>query len=309
MEFGVVLVPLLIVVSGWIAYVGNLVGRAIGRRRLTLIGLRPRHTAQVITVATGMIITVLTVAAVLLVSRDARQALFQFRSLQAQLDSLQGEIRDAESRLKQLKQGDIAYLRNQEVLRGIIDARLPLVQVAVEVDTLRLRAVDQALASGIGVDGKTGSVLRLFPPALTWDQVAELVKQHSGETVVRIVANENTLVGEPLEVSVQLVDNRLVFPRGRVLGSGQIDGRLSRDEVGRQLLELLDQAAPAGRREVLSPPFARITDPPLVETELDALRRVVSAITQARRPVRVDVVVTQDVYTVGPLRVSFRPRI
>ncbi|MDQ7850702.1 MAG: DUF3084 domain-containing protein [Armatimonadota bacterium] len=309
MEFGIILVPLLILVSGGIAFVGNLVGRAIGRRRLTLLGLRPRHTAQIITVATGMLITVLTVAAVLLVSQDARQALFQFRSLQAQLDSLQGEIRGAESRLKQLKQGDIAYLRNQEVLRGIIDARLPLVQVAVEVDTLRLRAVDQALASGIGVDGTTGSVLRLFPPALTWDQVAELVKQHPGETVVRIVANENTLVGEPLEVSVQLVDNRLVFPRGRVLGSGQVDGRRSRDEVGRQLLELLDQSAPAARREVLSPPFARITDPPLVETELDALRRVVSAITQARRPVRVDVVVTQDVYTVGPLRVSFRPRI
>ncbi|MDR7470262.1 MAG: DUF3084 domain-containing protein [Armatimonadota bacterium] len=309
MEFGIILVPLLILVSGGIAFVGNLVGRAIGRRRLTLLGLRPRHTAQIITVATGMLITVLTVAAVLLVSQDARLALFQFRSLQAQLDSLQGEIRGAESRLKQLKQGDIAYLRNQEVLRGIIDARLPLVQVAVEVDTLRLRAVDQALASGIGVDGTTGSVLRLFPPALTWDQVAELVKQHPGETVVRIVANENTLVGEPLEVSVQLVDNRLVFPRGRVLGSGQVDGRRSRDEVGRQLLELLDQSAPAARREVLSPPFARITDPPLVETELDALRRVVSAITQARRPVRVDVVVTQDVYTVGPLRVSFRPRI
>jgi len=309
MEFGVVLVPLLILVSGGIAYVGNLVGRAIGRRRLTLLGLRPRHTAQIVTVATGMIITVVTVAAVLLVSRDARQALFQFRSLQAQMDALREQIRGAEGRLKQLKQGDIAYLRNQEVLRGIIDARLPLVQVAVEVDTLRLRAVDQALASGIGVDGTTGSVLRLFPPALTWDQVAELVKQHPGETVVRIVANENTLVGEPLEVSVQLVDNRLVFPRGRVLGSGQVDGRRSRDEVGRQLLDLLDQTAPAARREVLSPPFARVTDPPLVETELDALRRVVSAITQARRPVRVDVVVTQDVYTVGPLRVSFRPRI
>jgi len=309
MEFGVVLVPLLILVSGGIAYVGNLVGRAIGRRRLTLLGLRPRHTAQIVTVATGMIITVVTVAAVLLVSRDARQALFQFRSLQAQMDALREQIRGAESRLKQLKQGDIAYLRNQEVLRGIIDARLPLVQVAVEVDALRLRAVDQALASGIGVDGTTGSVLRLFPPALTWDQVAELIKQHPGETVVRIVANENTLVGEPLEVSVQLVDNRLVFPRGRVLGSGQVDGRRSRDEVGRQLLDLLDRTAPAARREVLSPPFARITDPPLVETELDALRRVVSAITQARRPVRVDVVVTQDVYTVGPLRVSFRPRI
>src|SRR3989304_544171 len=254
MEFGLFLIPLLILVSGGGGYVGNLVGRNIGRRRLSLFGLRPRYTAQLITIATGMVITVVSVAAVLLVSRDARQALFQFRDLQTQLSTLHTEIKNAETRLKQLQQADIAYLRNQEVLRGVIDARLPLVQVADQVDTLRLRAVDLALAKGISVDGTTGSVLRLFPSALTWDQVADLVKQHPGETIVRIVANENTLVGEPLEVSVQLIDNRLVFKKGEVLGSGMVDGRRSRDEGGRQLLDLLDRAAPP-------PPFAPHSGP------------------------------------------------
>ena len=309
MEFGLFLIPLLILVSGGIAYVGNLVGRNIGRRRLTLFGLRPRYTAQLITIATGMVITLITVATVLLVSRDARQALFQFRDLQTQLSTLRAEIENAETRLKQLQQGDIAYLRNQEVLRGLIDAHLPLVQVADQVDTLRLRAVDLALAKGISVDGTTGSVLRLFPSALTWDQVAELVKQHPGETIVRIVANENTLVGEPLEVSVQLIDNRLVFPKGEVLGSGMVDGRRSRDEVGRQLLDLLDRATATARREILSLPFARITEPPLLEADIDALRRVVAEIAQARRTVRVEVVVTRDTYTIGSVIIDFRRRI
>ena len=309
MEFGLFLIPLLILVSGGIAYVGNLVGRNIGRRRLTLFGLRPRYTAQIITIATGMVITIITVATVLLVSRDARQALFQFRDLQTQLSTLHTEIKNAETRLKQLQQGDIAYLRNQEVLRGVIDARLPLVQVADQVDTLRLRAVDLALAKGISVDGTTGSVLRLFPPALTWDQVAELVKQHPDETIVRIVANENTLVGESLEVSVQLIDNRLVFRKGEVLGSGMVEGRRSRDEVGRQMLDLLDRATSAARREILSAPFARITEPPLLEADIDALRRVVAEIAQARRTVRVEVIVTRDTYTIGPVIVDFRQRI
>jgi uncharacterized protein (DUF3084 family) len=308
MEFGVIVIPLLILVSGGIAYVGNLVGRSIGRRRLTLFGLRPRYTAQIITIATGMVITIVTVASVLLVSRDARQALFQFRDLQAQLGALRTEIETAEGRLKQLKQGDIAYLRNQEVLRGVIDARLPLVQVADQVDALRLRAVDLVLARGINVDGTTGSVLRLFPAALTWDQVAELVKQHPGETVVRIVANENTLVGESLEVSVQLIDHRLVLPRGRVLSGASVDGRRSRDEVGRQILELIDQATGAVRRQVLSPPGARITDQPLVEADIDALRRAVTAIVRAHRVVRVDVIVIRDIYTIGPVVVDFRLR-
>lgn len=309
MEFGVILIPLLIFVSGGIAYVGNLVGRAIGRRRLTLFGLRPRYTAQIITIATGMIITVITVATVLLVSRDARQALFQFRTLQEQIEGLRAEIQNAEGRLRQLKQGDIAYLRNHEVLRGIIDSRLPLVQVAAQVDTLRLRAVDLALTNGISVDGNTGSVLRLFPPALTWDQVAALVKEHPAETILRIVANENTLEGESLEVSIQLIDNRLIFPRGRILASGSVDGRRSRDEIGRQLLELLDRATAAARREVLSPPFARITEAPVLEADIDAARRVVDAISKARRPVRVDVVTDRDAYTIGPVIIDFRPRL
>lgn len=308
MEFGLVLIPLLILVSGGIAFTGNLVGRSIGRRRLTLFGLRPRYTAQVITIATGMVITLSTLATVLLVSRDARVALFQFGDLQSEISQLKAEIESAESRLKLLKSGDIGYLRNQEVLRGVINGRLPLVQVAAEVDTLRLRAVDLALGNGINVDGATGSVLRLFPPNLTWDQVAELVKEHGGETIVRIVADENTLRGESLEVSIQLIDNRLAFPKGRVLASGTVDGRRSRDEIGRALLEFIDRATPVARRDVISPPFARITEPPLLEGDIDEARRVVDRITRARRAVRVDVVVAQDTYTIGPVRIIFRPR-
>jgi uncharacterized protein (DUF3084 family) len=308
MEFGLILIPILILVSGGIAFTGNLVGRSIGRRRLTLLGLRPRYTAQLITVATGMVITLITLATVLLVSRDARVALFQFRNLQSQIGSLKAEIKSAESRLKLLKSGDIAYQRNQEVLREIIDGRLPLAQIAALVDTLRLRAVDLALQNGINVDGATGSVLRLFPPNLTWDQVAELVKEHGGETIVRIVANENTLQGESLEVSIQLIDNRLVFSRGRVLGSGIVDGRRSRDEIARQLLEIVDRAKGAARREVISPPFTRITEAPFLEGDVDEVRRVVEAIVRSRGPVRLDVVVARDTYTIGPVIIHVRPR-
>ncbi|MBM3470596.1 MAG: DUF3084 domain-containing protein, partial [Armatimonadetes bacterium] len=63
-KVGLILIPVLIVVSGVVAYVGNMVGRAIGRRRLTVLGLRPRHTAHVIAVATGMLITLITLVSV-----------------------------------------------------------------------------------------------------------------------------------------------------------------------------------------------------------------------------------------------------
>src|SRR3989442_12664759 len=123
MELGGLLIPILIVVSGAIALVGNAVGRNIGRRRLSLVGLRPRYTAQIVTVVTGMLITIVTLIVVLLISSEARVALFRLNAVLRQTHQLEYEIRRQENRLKQLARGEIAYLNNQEVLRGVIVGR------------------------------------------------------------------------------------------------------------------------------------------------------------------------------------------
>lgn len=72
----VVLALIIVLVSGLIAYVGDLVGRKMGRKRLTLMGLRPRHTAIVISVGVGMLIAVLTLATTLAVNKSIRDQFF-----------------------------------------------------------------------------------------------------------------------------------------------------------------------------------------------------------------------------------------
>lgn len=67
---------IIVLVSGLIAYVGDLVGRKMGRKRLTLLGLRPRHTAIVISVGVGMLIAALTLIATLAVNKGVREAFF-----------------------------------------------------------------------------------------------------------------------------------------------------------------------------------------------------------------------------------------
>src|SRR5437773_7623807 len=141
MELGVLLIPLLILLSGAIALVGNAVGRNIGRRRLSLVGLRPRYTAQIVTVVTGMLITIVTLIVVLLISSEARVALFRLNAVLRQTRQLEEEIHRKEDRLKQLGLGDIAYLSNQEVLRVVIYGRQLVAEVRqyvlvdVECDT------------------------------------------------------------------------------------------------------------------------------------------------------------------------------
>jgi hypothetical protein len=67
---------LIIAVSGLIAYIGDWVGRKMGRKRLSLFGLRPRHTAIVISVGSGMFIALLTLVAAFAVSEGVRRAFF-----------------------------------------------------------------------------------------------------------------------------------------------------------------------------------------------------------------------------------------
>lgn len=298
MTAGLILIPVLIVVSGVVAYVGNMVGRAIGRRRLTILGLRPRHTAHLIAVVTGMLITLITLVSVVLVSSDARVGLFR-------LGDLRRQIEDAEERLREVAGGDIAYMRNQEVLRDVIDGRLPQPEILARLDALRLQAVDAAAGNGVAPDLVTGAVFALYPPNLTWEALARLISLRGRETVVRIVAQENSLRGESLRIFVQLVDRRLAYAKGTLLGEGMVEGRATREQISRGLLALVDAAAEQAQAKLLSPPFARITDLPRGQIDGDEHRATVTRIAGLRREVRVQVLARGNIMTDSPLAVTF----
>lgn len=298
MESGLILIPLLIAISGAVAYIGNLVGRLTGRQRLSIFGLRPRHTAHLITVLTGMLITLISITTLLLASQDARVGLFRLSDLREQID-------EAESRLKEIKGGDIAYLRNQEVVREVIDGRLPQNEIMARLDAVRLRAVDLAVGSGSAPDLVSGSVLSLYPPNLTWEVVARLVARRGGETIVRIVSLENTLQGESLRVFPLLVDRALVYRKGTLLVTGSVDGAAGRERVGRDLLALVDAAAERAQGKLLSPPFARVTDPPRAQIDIDQHRAAIGEVVKRGGEVRVQVVAQQDITTDMLLAVGF----
>jgi len=305
MEPGVLLVPLLIALSGGIALVGNAVGRGIGRRRLSLFGMRPRYTAQVITVATGMLITITTLVVVLLLSAEARVALFRLNEVFRETRRLEDEIRKQETRLKQLALGDIAYLNNQEVVRDVIDGRQSSDAISQRVRVAVERAAEIARENGVGTDNR-GDVIVLTPPRATWDAIAHLIDLRDTDTVLRLVSNQNALKGEPLTIFVQLFDNRLVYARGTILVEGIVDGRRSREVIGREVLRLADQSALLARGRVLPPPFTLVTVAPAAEIDIDDHRAIVSRIQRAGRQVLVQIVAARDVYTVGPLAVSFK---
>jgi len=306
MSVAAFLIPLLILVSGLVAFIGNLVGRAIGRKRLTLFGVRPRYTAQIVTVVTGMMITVVTLAVVLLASQDARQALFHLQEVQQQTRQLEQQIATQQRELRTLQVRDIIYQNDQEVLRTVINGRDPIDDIRRRVQTFVDLAARAAVQRGAapGPDGKT---IIISPPGLTVDVVARDVAERGQQMVVRMIASENTVRGLPVHATILVFPNVIVFREGQTVATASVDGRDSRAKIETALIDLATTAAAVAKRDgVLSPPFALTSSPVDVRVDPAVVLDTVDRIKTAGTPTTVRAVALLDTYTVGPLSITFR---
>src|SRR6266571_2218250 len=66
-----------VLMGGFIAYNGDLIGRKYGKRRVTLFGLRPKHTAILITSVTGVLISALTTVIMFLLVPPVREIILE----------------------------------------------------------------------------------------------------------------------------------------------------------------------------------------------------------------------------------------
>ena len=306
MSVAAFLIPLLILVSGLVAFIGNLVGRAIGRRRLTLLGVRPRYTAQIVTVLTGMMITVVTLAVVLLASQDARQALFHLREVQQQTRQLEDQIAAEQRQLRALQVRDIIYQNDQEVLRTVIDGRDPLDDIRRRVQTFVDLAARAARERGAAA-GPDGATIIISPPGLTVDVVARDIAERAQRMVVRMIASENTVRGLPVHATILVFPNTVAFREGQTIATASVNRRDSRAQIENALVDLAATAATTARRAgVLSPPFALTTSPVDVRIDPAVVLETVDRIKTAGGRTNVRVVALLDAYTVGPLVITFR---
>jgi uncharacterized protein (DUF3084 family) len=90
--YSLILVFTLIAISGLIAFVGDWVGLKIGKKRVTIFGLRPHHTAIFITIISGILIAIITVTILAISSNDVRTALFGMEELKEKLTYLSREV-------------------------------------------------------------------------------------------------------------------------------------------------------------------------------------------------------------------------
>ena len=121
--YGVTLILVLAVVGGVIAVIGDRLGTRIGKKKLTLFGLRPRHTAVVVTIFTGVCITTVTFGILAAASENVRTALFGMDRLNAMIADTRAALDATASALTSAEeakqQADAELAKSEEEIAGL----------------------------------------------------------------------------------------------------------------------------------------------------------------------------------------------
>ena len=88
---GVKIILLLAIMGGAIAFMGDKLGSKIGKKRLTVFGLRPHYTSILITILTGILVAATTMAVITASSQEARTALFGMKKIREDIQNLTAE--------------------------------------------------------------------------------------------------------------------------------------------------------------------------------------------------------------------------
>ncbi len=98
------IIGVVVFLSGLIAYLGDRIGMKMGKKRVSLFGLRPRYSSIIITIITGVLIAVLSITVLLGVYSELRQALFNINDVLNRLEYLNEQLSKRDQELTDLQE-------------------------------------------------------------------------------------------------------------------------------------------------------------------------------------------------------------
>ena len=211
--YGLVLILVLIVTGGVIAFIGDRVGSRVGKRKLSLFGLRPRHTSVIVTIITGVLITTLTFVILAGASDNVRTALFGME----QLNQLMGETK-ARLQATDMQLAD-AKVEQQQAAADLAKSKTEIDKLHDKQAALEERA--RELAAGNAQLEADAAALQQKNQGLTMQNATLMTDNQALE--------ERTDV---LRKGLQFVrEGNIVFQAGEVIASGIVRGGRTFEEV------------------------------------------------------------------------------
>lgn len=131
MLVGVKILVIIALMGGLIAYMGDKLGTKVGKRRMSLFGLRPKHTSIIVTIVTGLLVAAATVGVLTITSQSVRTALFGMDQLRADMKQLNDEVA---AKTQELIRGQALLEQNKQELA---ERMAEIEQIRKEVDATK----------------------------------------------------------------------------------------------------------------------------------------------------------------------------
>jgi hypothetical protein len=224
---GIALIVAIVLIAGVIAYIGDRVGHQVGRKRLTLFGLRPKYTSTIVAVGTGMMIALVVTLTALFISGYAKQAFFHLDEINNRVNELQAEADSLNKRAREsnvvINRGDLLY-----------DQYLLITPAQSTPDRLKnLGAFFDAVVQSL--DRRYASQLKPYPLKADDQEVrqklADLLRDQrvqgfllQGPVIVLAIADQNLFVNDPIHFGFEPYPDKMIFRSKQTIASYEIDG-------------------------------------------------------------------------------------
>ena len=234
---GWLLIIFLLLLGGLLSAFGDLLGTKIGKARFTILKLRPKRTATVITIITGGLISASSLSLMLLVNRQLRVGLFRLDDLQKKLEEsrrlliplkaetkkLEGEIIKKEQEFIQLERNIIALRSGQVVISSGQSI------IISEIDSTKKSNIDFQMENII----KNANIItfkKVFPNVKEQKSILLLRKNHvdelkktiinGGNWVINIKSVRNVLKGENYVYAIpELSQNKIIVLKEEIISN------------------------------------------------------------------------------------------
>lgn len=108
-----ILITAILILGGVIATVGDRIGTRVGKKRLSLFNLRPKSTAVLVTILTGIGISGSTLGALFLIDDGLRKGVFELENIQKDLRRKRDQLKGAEAQISQVS-NELSQAKNQQ---------------------------------------------------------------------------------------------------------------------------------------------------------------------------------------------------
>ncbi len=197
----------LILGSAGLSVLGDSLGSKLGKKRMSIFRLRPRHTSRLITALTGALIAagILGVTAVL--SQDVRTALFGMKMLKQEMYNLQFQLTQSEQNAQQARVSlaeaaaslditslELDSMRNDQLLLELQRDELQASLQIMREESQQLRSEIKALRNeAIALSANMLLAQTAFEPGMTRDEITEglnALKQQVRLNVLARISNQ-----------------------------------------------------------------------------------------------------------------------